>query len=352
MKIGFDAKRYYHNDTGLGNYSRTIVGGLQEFCHREVECVLYDEKALARTFRLAHKAQSEGCQLLHGLSNELPTDARSSHIPTVVTMHDVAWRTFPGMYHWIDRQLYDWKYGSSCQRATRIVAISESTKSDVMRFYGVPEEKIEVIYQPVARHFYSPCPTEATQRLNEALPGLPEDFLLNVGSINSRKNLLGVVQALERIAADQRPLLLVVGNGREYKQEVLRYIGEHGLEPYVRIETGLRDNQLLQALYARARAMVYPSHYEGFGLPVVEAALQQCPVITSTVSSLPEAAGEEALLVNPGSVDEIHEALMQVIDHPSEARLLGQHMEQYARQHFDPQRLTEQMWGVYEGLLC
>lgn len=350
MRIGFDAKRYYHNHTGLGNYSRTIVSGLQEFCP-EVECRLYDEKTLSRTFRLGHKAVADSCDLLHGLSNELPLDSTRLGIPTVVTMHDVAWRTFPQMYHWIDRQLYDWKYGRACRMATRVIAISESTKRDVMRYYGVPEERIEVIYQPVARHFYAPCGPEVQQRLDQTLTGLPQDFILNVGSINSRKNLLGIVKALELIPGDQRPLLLVIGNGREYKQEVLRYVKDHRLDQYVRIETGLRDNHLLQALYSRARMLVYPSFYEGFGLPVVEAALQQCPVITSTLSCLPEAAGPSALLIDPASTEAIHHAMMQIIDHPAEASAMGAKVNQYAREHFDPQALTLKMRDAYTYLI-
>lgn len=350
MKIGFDAKRYYHNHTGLGNYSRTIVSGLQEFCP-EVECRLYDEKTLSRTFRLGKKTEADGCDLLHGLSNELPLDSTRLNIPTVVTMHDVAWRTFPQMYHWIDRQLYDWKYGRACRLATRVIAISESTKRDVMRYYNVPEERIEVIYQPVARHFYEPCNPEVQLRLDQTLPDLPHDFILNVGSINSRKNLLGIVKALEMIPEDQRPLLLVIGNGREYKQQVMTYIAEHHIDRYVRIETGLRDNQLLQALYNRARMLVYPSFYEGFGLPVVEAALQECPVITSTLSCLPEAAGPSALLIDPASTEAIHQAMMQVIDHPTEAKEMGTKVNLYARQHFDPEALTRQLFFFYQSTL-
>lgn len=352
MKIGFDAKRYYHNHTGLGNYSRTIVNGLQEFCP-DVECQLFDEKALTRTFTLGRKAAKNDCALLHGLSNELPTDAKHCDIPTIVTMHDVAWRTFPQMYHWIDRQLYDWKYGRSCREATRVIAISESTRRDVVNIYGVPEERVKVIYQPVQRLFYTPMPHDKAAELVSKHLDLPADrqYILNVGSINSRKNLLGLVKALERIPRENRPLLLVVGNGREYKQEVLRYVVQHGLQQDVRIETGIRDNTVLQALYTRALLMAYPSHYEGFGLPVVEAALQHCPVLTSDVSSLPEAAGPGALLCNPADTDSIYERLTELIDHPDEAQRLATVAEDYARQHFDPKKLTIQLYNYYLDII-
>lgn len=351
MKIGFDAKRYFHNHTGLGNYSRTIVKGLATEFPAD-EHVLYDEKSWSRTFRLGQKAETEGCQLFHGLSNELPMDIGKRHMPSVVTMHDVAWRTFPDMYHWTDRQIYDFKYGRSCQKATYVVAISESTKHDVMRYYGVPEEHIDVIYQPVQELFYTPLTPEEADALLQKQFGdtLPNDFILNVGSINSRKNLLGLVKALELIPRDRRPLLLVVGNGREYKQEVLQYATSHGLQDSLRIETDVRDNHVLQALYSRALLMAYPSHYEGFGLPVVEAALQRCPVLTSTVSSLPEAAGPGAVLVDPKDVEQIRQALSVLIDDRTQAIQLASTAEAYAREHFEPARLSLQMHALYERL--
>jgi glycosyltransferase involved in cell wall biosynthesis len=171
-----------------------------------------------------------------------------------------------------------------------------------------------------------------------------------VGSINSRKNLLGLVQALELIPAEQRPPLLVVGNGREYKQDVLNYIAKHHLEQYVRIETHVSDNKVLQALYSKALLMAYPSHYEGFGLPVVEAALQQCPILTSNVSSLPEAAGPGALLCDPDDVESIHKYLTELLDDSSMAQRLAEVAEEYARSHFDPRSLTEQLHDLYNEI--
>ena len=361
MKIGFDAKRYYHNRTGLGNYSRSLVSGLQQ-SHPEVECVLYDAKSLERTFRLGQRAKAENCDLLHGLSNELPLNIRQSGIPSVVTMHDVAWRTFPRMYHWIDRHLYDLKYGHSCQAATRVIAISESTKRDVMRYYGVPEERIEVIYQPVQSLFYEPLTQDRADELigeavkqGELTEALPTDgFVLNVGSINARKNLLGLVQALEVLPAERRPLLLVVGNGREYKREVLDYVARHQLEPYFRLETGVRDNRTLQALYSCCTLMAYPSYYEGFGLPVVEAALQQTPVLTTTVSSLPEAAGPDACYVDPHATDAVEQIaahLELLCSSHASAHDIGLKLEAYARRMFAPRRLTDQVVGCYERAL-
>lgn len=366
MKIGFDAKRYYHNNTGLGNYSRTIVGKLQQM-FPDCECVLYDEKSLTRTLNLGMKAAADGCDIFHGLSNELPFDlhhreslsenrGRKLKMPaSIVTIHDVCWRTYTEMYHFFDRKIYDIKYGSSCRRADKVIAISESTKRDVMQIYGVPEERIEVIYQPVQEYYYTPLDHEVAKRLiSDALPTLPNDFILYVGSINKRKNLLNVVEALSLIPAERRPYLLIVGNGREYRREVEAFIAKHHLEGFTGIETGIHNNQLLQALYSCAKAFVYPSFYEGFGLPVVEAALQHTPVITSTVSSLPEAAGPDACLIDPHAKDAAEQTanyISRLCCDTEYADTIATGMEAYARREFTPETLINKVMKLYESLV-
>ncbi len=351
-KIGYDAKRYYHNNTGLGNYSRTLVKAVTEM-RPDMEAVLYDCKGYERTFKLGRRVKSEGCELFHGLSNELPRDIVGAGIPSVVTMHDVAWRTFPDMYTVFDRHIYDWKYGWSAKNAMRVVCISESTKRDVMRFYGVPEERIEVIYQPVQQVFYTPMgEIEAKTICDRILPYLKgQDYVLTVGSINSRKNLLGMVKALEGIARDRRPMLVVVGNGREYRAKVEAYIKERGLRQWVRIESNIHDARILQALYTRALCMMYPSFYEGFGLPVVEASLQKCPVITSNVSSLPEAAGPAAVLVDPAAESQMSNALYRLLTDAAERKERGAAGYDYCTAHFAPETLTRQMLSLYDSLV-
>ena len=365
MRIGYDAKRYYHNRTGLGNYSRTVVNAMRSQ-HEDVDAVLYDCKALERTFALGRRAKREGCELFHGLSNELPRDIVKAGVPSIVTMHDVAWRTFPDMYKPWDRMIYDWKYGWSCRNATHVVCISESTKRDVMRFYNVPEERISVIYQPVQGGFYRPSksplkgdfPNTAEKDLPiSAIESSPfkgdrrGSYILTVGSINSRKNLMGMVKALEMIPEDERLPLVVVGNGREYRQRVEEYIDSHHLREWVRIESNIHEAERLKELYAGAVCMLYPSFYEGFGLPVVEAQLQGCPVITSNVSSLPEAAGPDALLVNPAQTEEIAEALRLLLSSEEERKRRGEAGRRYCMEMFSPERLTEEMFQLYEKLV-
>lgn len=357
MKIGYDAKRYYHNKTGLGNYSRTLVAAITSQ-YPDTDAVLYDSKSLERTFRLGRKAKAEGCDLFHGLSNELPRDVVKAGIPSIVTMHDVAWRTFPDMYKWLDRHIYDWKYGWSARNATHVVCISESTKRDVMRFYGVPEERISVIYQPVQQVFYTPMNADSAKDvLRTALPYLINNngetvrYVLTVGSINSRKNLLGMVKAFETIPVAKRPLFVVVGNGHEYRSKVEQYIADHNLTSFIHIESNIHDATVLQALYTETQVMMYPSFYEGFGLPVVEAALQKCAVITSNVSSLPEAAGPGAIQVDPNSVPQLAEALQLLLDDEGERAKRAKAGYDYCMAHFLPEDLTRQMEELYQFIV-
>lgn len=376
MRIAFDAKRLYNNFTGLGNYSRTMIDILTEN-FPENEYWLYTPKvrlnaqteeyltkehcrtvfphgiakgSIWRTFVQAKDLKNDNVDIFHGLSHEIPLGIKSKGIPSVVTIHDVAFKTFTRMYHWHDRQIYDLKFRYSCSNADRIIAISECTKKDIMKFYGVPEERISVVYQPVQKLFYTPLDMENARRMaDSAVSRLPKDFMLYVGSINSRKNLLSVVKAMEALPQDLRMPLVIVGNGREYKAEVLKYIASKGIEKLFIWAPNIRDNHQLQALYTCAKVFVYPSFYEGFGLPVVEALLNGCPVITSNVSSLPEAGGPYSLQVDPNSVDAISEALRKTIEDEELRTYMLKGGREYAMQTFEPSSLAKQLMDIYKN---
>ena len=361
MRIGFDAKRLYNNFTGLGNHSRTTIDILTE-AFPENEYLLYTPRfrqshvtdsylsktgcrtilptgmlrgSLWRTLGLPAALRKEGVELFHGLSNELPVGIRRTGIPSVVTIHDVAFRTFTGMYHWADRQIYDLKWRYAVANADRIIAISECTKRDIVRFYGVDEDKIDVVYQPVTPRYYSPIPR------TDAPP-----YMLYVGAVNSRKNLLGIVKAMQLLPSDIDLPLYIVGNGHEYKKEVEHYIAAHDLQSRFRWLGGLTHEELHQ-LYTNAQLFIYPSFYEGFGRPVVEAMLSGCPVVTSNVSSLPEAAGPYSLKADPSSPEDIKEKMLQVLtDSELRARVIKGSRD-YAMQTFHPTVLAHRLMDVY-----
>ena len=371
MRIGFDAKRLFNNFTGLGNHSRTTVDILTEY-YPGNEYLLYTPKiklntvtrpylekehcrtiqpnglirgGLWRSFSLAGAAKRDAADIFHGLSNELPSGLE---VPSVVTIHDVAFRTFPDMYHAIDRFTYNQKWRYACRKADRIIAISESTRQDVIRFYDVDPDKVDVLYQPVNNLFYTDsegiCPPSLAQRIKN------EPYILYVGSINSRKNLLGAIKAVELLPKDLQIPIIVIGDGREYKQKVLKYIEAHKLQDLVIFSPEKVSLEGLRYLYRNARLLVYPSFYEGFGLPIVEALLSNCPVVTSNISSLPEAAGPHSLLADPGNIQEISEMISKVLTDDTLRSSMIEKGYRYAMDKFNPERLAGSLMDIYQSV--
>lgn len=365
MRIGFDAKRLYNNFTGLGNYSRTTIDILTAE-YPENDYYLYTPKIRVngvtlpymgkhnchtitpkgvmrgsawRTYGLVGDMKRDGIELFHGLSNEMPTGLFHSGIASVVTIHDVAFRTFPDMYHWHDRKIYDMKWQYACNHADRIVAISECTKRDVLEFYNIPEHKVDVVYQPVNPMFYQSMPSEKV-----------DPYMLYVGSINSRKNLLGIVKAMELLPKDLQMPLVIVGGGGSYKQQVKQYIAARHME-HLFIWPEMVDNTELHRLYTNAQLFIYPSFYEGFGLPVVEAQLSGCPVVTSNVSSLPEAGGPYAQLADPSSAEDICDKMTALLTDSNLRQKAIAGGREYAMKAFHPTVLARKLMKVYESLI-
>ena len=368
MKIGYDAKRLFNNFTGLGNYSRTMIDILTTYVP-EHQYLLYSpavtknqvtmpyletercrtivptgmmKGSLWRTYGMASAMKRDEIDLFHGLSNEIPVGLESQRIPSVVTIHDVAFHTFPDMYRWHDRMIYDRKWKYACRHANHIIAISESTKADIIRFYDVPEEKISVVYQPVNKVYYEE--NVKIEKLKNVNP-----YMLYVGSVNSRKNLLGIVKAMELLPDDLQIPLTIVGEGGSYKHKVEQYIAEHHLEHLFQWASAI-DSVSLKQLYAHAKLFLYPSFYEGFGLPVVEALLSGSPVLTSNTSSLPEAGGPYSLQVDPRSIEEIRDGIVKILTDDSLRNQMIERGRQYATEKFLPATLAKKLNEVYGKL--
>ncbi len=372
MKIGFDAKRLYNNFTGLGNHSRTTIDILTaEFPEHEyylytpmiklnnvtqpyidkVHCHTirptgFLKGSTWRTFGLVQDLKRDGIDIFHGLSNEIPKGLDVAGIASVVTIHDIAFKTFPNMYHWHDRIIYNQKWSHAFKHADCIIAISECTKRDLIEFYDVAEDKIEVLYQPVNPVYYDFDNTQeaATCNHNEENP-----YMLYVGSINSRKNLLGIVKAMEQLPKDLQIPLVIVGNGSTYKKRVKEYIADHKMEDLFRWKE-IIDNKELKELYSNAKLFIYPSFYEGFGLPVVEAQLCGCPLITSNVSSLPEAGGPFSLKIDPDNIDEISDSIIKVLTDDQLRRDMIRGEKEYAIKTFHPSVLAHKLMNIYKKL--
>ncbi|MEO0787054.1 MAG: glycosyltransferase family 1 protein [Bacteroidota bacterium] len=336
MRIAFDAKRIFHNFTGLGNYSRTLVRELAiqmpelTAClfspsasrHEEVLEFFNDpsyeiitpsswRKPLWRSRGMVADIRRLKPVLYHGLSNELPFGISRSGLPAVVTIHDLIFKKFPEQYGKWDRSVYDRKFKYACESATRIVAISEATKSEIVHYYGIEPEKIEVIYQACDDRFLVSVDELRLAQVGRQL-NLPEQYSLYLGSLIARKNLLGIIEAMASLPAELRHPLVVVGRGEAYKKRCIDQAKRLGVDGLLLFRSV--NNEHLPALYQGARCFLYPSLAEGFGIPVIESLNSGTPVLTSNISSLPEAAGPDSMLVDPSDPGEIADGWAKLLE--------------------------------------
>lgn len=339
MIIGYDAKRIVRNTTGLGSYSRTLVSDLSRIITPDIRLNLYTPDAGKEELRrqikesaavrfiypdgasnalsqawwrlhgMVRQLKRDGVNLYHGLTGELPIGIRKAGIKTVVTIHDIIFMRHPEWYSHVDTKIYAWKFRHTCKEADRIIAISECTKRDIMLFGGVSPDKIDVIYQSCGVRYKLRESEKKLQEVHTAYM-LPERYIVSVGTIEERKNILLAVKAMRMLPEDLS--LVIVGKPTAYSEKVKRYIAENHLESRIAFLHNVTDDDL-PAIYQMAEASVYPSRYEGFGVPVIEAIQSGLPVVACTGSCLEEAGGNGTLYVNPDDALALAEAVKQVL---------------------------------------
>ncbi|MCL2435615.1 MAG: glycosyltransferase family 4 protein [Lentimicrobiaceae bacterium] len=332
MTIGFDAKRAFHNYSGLGNHSRLLIHSLSNL-YKENQYFLYTPKykphplhnfadnnnctivtpkeissllpsSFWRSFFMANDINAQNIDIFHGLSGELPISTLK--MPKVVTIHDVIFMRYPEYYATFDRKMYENKFKHACKIADKIITVSKQTAEDCIHFLNADARKIEVGYQSCDPIFWM------TQQKNNIskLYNLPEKFILNIGTMEARKNLLNLVKALKFI--DDEVSLVAIGGRTPYTLQVEAYIKENNLAHRVKLMHNMpfRD---FPAIYAAASAFVYPSVFEGFGIPVLEALAVGTPVATSNISSMPEVSGDAALYFNPYNIEDIADKIKLIL---------------------------------------
>lgn len=372
MRIGFDAKRAFKNTAGLGNFSRSTIAALANYYPDDrfflfhpgrAKSALFSAPELTtvirpkgfwwkifrnawRSLRISGIAKELGIDVYHGLSHELPQGIEKTTVKTVVTIHDLIYVRYPHLYQKSDQIIYDFKFRKACEVATRIHAISEQTKIDLISFFYVPERKIKVIYQAINPLFFETLTSEQKKPVLDKYK-LPDQFLLSVGTIEQRKNMVGLLKGmlLKRINLP----LVVVGKPTDYIQKVQEVIDEHPHELNVLFLSQV-SNADLQVLYQSAMIMIYPSIFEGFGLPVAEAQASGCPVITSNISSMPEVGGNGAIYCDPEKPDEIGQAIETLLKDPVFRETLIEKGKMNA-QRFTPANYARQLNQLYNTVL-
>lgn len=327
MKIAFDGKRYFHNTTGLGNYSRTLVELLAQNNPENIyylvnpkyrkkytipknlknvkeinpKNILYKNiSAIWRQKTVVKDLTALNIDIFHGLSGEIPIGLEKQNIASIVTIHDLIFVRYPELYSFIDRNIYLKKFKHAAQKATKIVAITEQTKQDIIEFLNIEESKIEVIYQGCHKVFKESFSIEALKYLKKKY-NLPDKFLLYVGTIEKRKNLKIIIDAIKE---NNYPLVVVGKKTKYYEEEILPLISKHHLEKSIFHLKNLTLEELAM-LYQLATIFIYPSFFEGFGIPILEALYSKTPVITSRGSCFPEAGGPNSIYIDPNSANEL-----------------------------------------------
>jgi glycosyltransferase involved in cell wall biosynthesis len=367
MRVAIDARKLH--DFGIGTYIRNLLRELARI-DRDTEYVLLCQSAdvgvgaqLGPNFRTVlepspNYSLREQIHVPWVLRRERPDVYHAPHyvLPagvrcrSVVTIHDCIHLMFP--QYLPNRAAYAYARATmwaAARRSDRILTVSEASKRDILHFFNVPPEKIVVVYNAIDDHFRVTPPAEAVARVRERYQ-LDHKFVLYVGNIKPHKNLVRLIEAFADLRkADFDDLkLLIIGDEISRLPALRRAVHKHKLHKHVRFLGYLADDTLA-VLYRLASAFVFPSLYEGFGLPPLEAMASGTPVVTSNVSSLPEVAGDAAVLVDPYDVDSIVEGLRRVLSDPALAAELGRRGQERARE-FSWSRSVEKTRQVYQEL--
>lgn len=370
MKIGYDAKRAFHNRSGLGNFSRDLIRIISSFANKN-EYVLYNPKTAKIKFSLNENTtevlpssifwkifssvwrqkgilkqiKKDKIDIFHGLSGEIPQGIHKMNIKTAVTIHDLIFMRFPELYNPIDRKIYFKKFKYAADKADVVIAISEETKKDIVHFLNIPPKKVSVIYQGCNKAFKEIYPTKTLEQTRTKF-NIPNSFVLNVGTIQKRKNLLNLIKAIETLDID----LVVVGNDkRKYTNTVKEYINKKNLNHRVHFLKNVSTEELAH-IYQLANIFVYPSIFEGFGIPIIEALYSRTPVITSKGSCFPEAGGPDSIYIDPKNVNELKTEIENLLVSEEKRKLMITKGLEYAKK-FDDEHIAEQHLAIYNALI-
>ncbi|MBO6517484.1 MAG: glycosyltransferase family 4 protein [Bacteroidia bacterium] len=362
MRIGFDAKRYYHNRTGLGNYARSLVDGFIEH-HPEHDYILFTPKLpkslrtkpsntvtrrklspFWRQFGITSDIDRNKLDIYHGLSAELP-GIKPQKSKLVVTIHDLIFMKYPSYYSTIDRLIYSRKTSGALSSADAIVATSQQTKRDIEAILGKEDNRIQVIYQDCAPLFYHIWGVEELGMLSDRYR-LPAKFLLMVSKFEKRKNHSNLLRALAASGIDIP--LVCVGNKGDAFDDVVKLRADLGLTSQVQLIEGVPSHDL-PGFYQASSGSVFPSEYEGFGIPVLESMASHTPVLTSKDSCMQEICGPAAMYFDPHSVEDMVEKLKVFVEGSTYSELfekIHDRLPQFSTRHILEQHLT-----LYKSLL-
>ena len=370
MRIGFDAKRLFLNNRGLGSYARNLLYGLARYApdsdyhlftpQQKNEFVspslinsqnvtVHLPKGLGRLSSgywrsglLGKEAARQKLDVFHGLSQELPSDISRFKGKSVVTIHDLIFLKHPEFYKPIDRWIYYKKVKFAVEKADIIIAISQQTYTDVVNEFDFPEDRIKIFYQSCNEVFYDQRTAREKELVKEKWQ-LPAEYILYVGALNANKNVEIIIKALGLLRETIDLPLVIVGHGQEYRLELEKLVAEKSLTDRVIFASDLGNPSPLElsSFYQMASLFIFPSHYEGFGIPILEARFSGIPVIASNSSCLDEAGGANTFYFDPKNEAELANLIESALG--SEAHKLSPPDE------FKSEHLTKKLLDIYQA---
>jgi glycosyltransferase involved in cell wall biosynthesis len=368
MRVAIDARKLH--DFGIGTYIRNILRHLARIDQSTEYVLLTTEQdlgvaaSLGPNFRAVLEPSPnysireqvhvpwvlhrEKPDLFHAPHYVLPQLVRC---PSVVTIHDCIHLMFP--QYLPNRAAYAYARGtmwSAARKAERILTVSEASKRDILHFFRVSPNKIDVVYNAIDERFWRVPPDEEVARVRERYQ-LAHRFVLYVGNIKPHKNLVRLIEAydaLRQTAGFEDVKLLIIGDEISKLPALRRAVHSHKLHKQVRF-LGYLSDDTLAILYRLASVFVFPSLYEGFGLPPLEAMACGTPVVTSNVSSLPEVTGDAAVLVDPTDVESIADGMRRVLADPALAAAMRERGLKRARD-FSWEQSVAKIHNVYRAV--
>ena len=375
MKIGFDAKRFFFNHSGLGNYSRMLIESLFKY-FPENEYVLYSDRldtldhahpeALRilklyvdnrsdgsdlytlvmvdapkwwRTWGMGKRAAQDGVEVFHGLSNELPWDLPAS-VAGVCTIHDVIFKEFPAYYPWIDRLIYDFKTKKAIQKASRLIITSQATQSQVEKYYPNAKGRSVVVYQAVDPAFYGDGHVQRSRETNAP-------YFVYQSSFTQRKNHAVLVDAFALIQHQTDWNLTLIGLNGPNLEPLKRQIEKLGLGNRITCLVDQSRQEMIDCVTGAA-GFVYPSLNEGFGIPLAEALAAGLPMAVSHISVFRELTEDLPVYFHPNKADEMAAAMISITTAEEQTR---QRIKRPSLQNkINPQNIASQLMLTYSFL--
>ena len=357
MKVGFDAKRYFNNRTGLGNYSRSVVDALLTYAP-DNQYVLFapDQEgktlpsglmvaesrgkgSLWRMLGMRNDLIRNAIEVYHGLSNEIPVGLAGSGIKTVVTIHDLIFRRYPNYYRAADRFIYNIKTNYACRYSDVIIAASQTTAADIKRFCKVDESRIRVVYQPVDNVWY--------QKPKATVTVFTEPYILYVSSFTQRKNHGSLIEAFAKIHKQTDMKLVLAGAAGETLEKCRAFVNHEKLNDRVHFYVDC-DFLTLHSLVYNSALVVNCSFFEGFGIPLAEAAVCGRPMAVSGIPVFKEIAGNAARYFNPNDTDDLAAVMMESLS--SEYQSTMEEGRRFLLDKIHPAAIAGQINSIYQSL--